>query len=248
MRLFAITLAALLGLATRMEAQTFLQHIQQHTKDTGTVTVVQSKDIDELVNNTDVSGHRQVTTQKTAQSAAQRKDTKTQGEASATKKKEEHSARENNNTTHRNNAANQENQTRHDAAAHRDSNAASHDSNAARPNQGKTAESDNSELDMPTVDMRKKMPRRSYKVNGYRVQVFAGGNSRNDKMKAQEAGNKVKMAYPELPVYVHFYSPRWICRVGNFRSYEEANIVLKRVRNMGYKQACIVSGKITVAY
>ena len=235
MRLFVITLAALLGLATRMEAQTFLQHIQQHTKDTGTVTVVQSKDIDELVNNTDVSGHRQVTTQKPASAAAPHKDTKAQGEASAPKKKEEHSQRENNNTAH-NNAA-------HNNAAHH-GNAAS----AAKPGTGKTAESDNSELDIPTVDMRKKMPRRSYKVNGYRVQVFAGGNSRNDKIKAQEAGNKVKMAYPELPVYVHFYSPRWICRVGNFRSYEEANIVLKRVRNMGYKQACIVSGKITVAY
>lgn len=230
MRLFVITLAALLGLATRMEAQTFLQHIQQHTKDTGSVTVVQSKDIDELVNNTDVSGHRQVTTQKPASAAAPHKDTKAQGEASAPKKKEEHSQRENNNTAHNN-------------AAHH-GNAAS----AAKPGTGKTAESDNSELDIPTVDMRKKMPRRSYKVNGYRVQVFAGGNSRNDKIKAQEAGNNVKMAYPELPVYVHFYSPRWICRVGNFRSYEEANIVLKRVRKMGYKQACIVSGKITVAY
>lgn len=67
-------------------------------------------------------------------------------------------------------------------------------------------------------------------------------------MKAQKAGSDVKMAYPDIPVYVHFYSPRWICRMGNFRTYEEASAVLKGVKKLGYKQACIVSGKITVAY
>ena len=96
--------------------------------------------------------------------------------------------------------------------------------------------------------MRKKVMRRSYKVNGYRVQVFAGGNSRNDKIKAQNAGNAVKMAFPSQPIYVHFYSPRWICRMGNYRTYAEANAILQQVKKMGYKQACIVSGKITVAY
>ena len=71
MRLFVITLAALLGMATHMKAQSFTQHIQQHTKDTGTVTVVQSKDIDELVNSADVSGHKQVNPAKTANPSQQ---------------------------------------------------------------------------------------------------------------------------------------------------------------------------------
>ena len=100
----------------------------------------------------------------------------------------------------------------------------------------------------PYVDTSKKVMRRSYKVNGYRVQVFAGGNSRADKQKAQQAGNAVKRAMPDQPVYVHFYSPRWICRVGNYRSYQEANRVLMQVKKLGYRQACIVSGKINVAY
>ena len=98
----------------------------------------------------------------------------------------------------------------------------------------------------PAVDTRKKVMRKSYKVDGYRVQVFAGGNSRNDKIKAQRTGNDIKQSFPELPVYVHFYSPRWICRVGNFRTFEEANNILHQIQEMGYKQACIVSGKITV--
>lgn len=119
---------------------------------------------------------------------------------------------------------------------------------AEKPKAGTTASATDDGMDIPTVDMRKKVMRRSYKVNGYRVQVFAGGNSRNDKQKAHQAGDNVKMAFPDIPVYVHFYSPRWICRMGNFRTYEEANSVLRQVRELGYKQACIVSGKITVAY
>ena len=57
---------------------------------------------------------------------------------------------------------------------------------------------------------------------------------------------KIKAKYPNLPVYVHFYSPSWKCRVGNFRSYEEANKVLKQMKALGYSSACIVKGKITV--
>ena len=96
--------------------------------------------------------------------------------------------------------------------------------------------------------MSKKVPRHSYKINGFRVQAFAGGNSRADKQKAEQAGRAIKMKYPELPIYVHFYSPQWKCRVGNFKTYEEASRVLRNVKAMGYKQACIVKGKITVQY
>ena len=40
-----------------------------------------------------------------------------------------------------------------------------------------------------TIDMHKKVMK-GYKINGYRVQVFAGGNSRNDRLKAERAGEK----------------------------------------------------------
>ena len=98
-----------------------------------------------------------------------------------------------------------------------------------------------------TVDMHKKVMK-GYKVNGYRVQVFAGGNSRNDRLKAERAGENIKSAMPGIPVYVHFYSPRWICRMGNYRTYEEAHEVLRRVKQLGYDSAIIVKGKITVQY
>ena len=104
------------------------------------------------------------------------------------------------------------------------------------------------ELDIPTIDMRKKVMRKSYKINGYRVQAFAGGNSRADRLRAESIRDNIKQVLPNEPIYVHFYSPRWICRVGNYRSYEEAARILKQVKGLGYKQACIVRGKITVQY
>ena len=113
--------------------------------------------------------------------------------------------------------------------------------------QQETPKSDD-DFEIPTVDMRKKVMGRSYKVNGYRVQAFAGGNTRTDRQKAQNIGDAIKLKFPEQPIYVHFYSPRWICRVGNFRTYEEAHAMLLEVKKMGYTQASIVKGKITVQY
>jgi len=97
-------------------------------------------------------------------------------------------------------------------------------------------------------ETRKKVMKGGYKINGYRVQVFAGGNSRDARLKAEKAGKEINSLFPGEPVYVHFYSPRWICRMGNYRTYEEAHQVLNAVKNLGYQSAIIVKGKITVPY
>jgi hypothetical protein len=99
-----------------------------------------------------------------------------------------------------------------------------------------------------TVDLRKKIMKGGTKINGFRVQVFAGGNGRADRQKAQRTGDEIKSLFPNEPVYVHFYSPRWICRMGNYRTYEEAHDVLRQVKQLGYSSAVIVKGKITVYY
>ena len=83
---------------------------------------------------------------------------------------------------------------------------------------------------------------------GYRVQAFAGGNSRRDRQKAEQTGNQLRSLFPTEQVYTHFYSPRWICRIGNYRTYEEALKMLEEVKKLGYSSATIVKGKISVAY
>ena len=96
-----------------------------------------------------------------------------------------------------------------------------------------------------TVDMHKKVMK-GYKVNGYRVQVFAGGNSRNDRLKAERTGENIKSAFPDEPIYVHFYSPRWCCRFGNFRKQDDATEMVKKMKKLGYKTACVIKTTITV--
>ena len=96
--------------------------------------------------------------------------------------------------------------------------------------------------------IRKKVMKGGYKVNGFRVQVYAGGNSRDARIKAERVGREINALFPGEPVYVHFYSPRWICRMGNYRTYEEASEILRSVKKLGYNSAIIVKGKITVPY
>lgn len=100
---------------------------------------------------------------------------------------------------------------------------------------------------VPTVvDTRKKVMRNSYKTTGYRIQVFSGGNKGADKQKAEAAGRAMKTHFPYEPIYVHFYSPSWKCRMGNYKELSDAQQILSQVKALGYKNACIVKGTITV--
>lgn len=87
------------------------------------------------------------------------------------------------------------------------------------------------------------------KVNGYRIQVYSGGNSREAKREASNIGYRVQFLYPELSVYTRFVSPRWICRVGDFRTHEEAAEQLEEMRKvMGaqLKEATVVRCKVSI--
>lgn len=119
----------------------------------------------------------------------------------------------------------------------------------SKPQEAKPHEQQPDTIAVEPIDSRRKVMRGGYKVNGYRVQAFAGGNQRKDRQKAEQVGNTIKESYPDTPIYVHFYSPRWICRVGNYRTYEEAHEMLMNIRNkLGISGASIVKGKITVPY
>lgn len=87
------------------------------------------------------------------------------------------------------------------------------------------------------------------KVAGFRVQVYAGNNSRQARSEASNIGDKVKELFPELPVYTHFINPRWLCQVGDFRSIEEADAVMRKLKETGeFKEMAIVRGIINIAY
>ena len=182
-------------------AQKFLDTLKQKQQGQGTVTVTQSKEIDELVN-----GKQPTTTITTPLPTTENKD------------------------------------------AAKDT-AEPHTSLEVKEKAIETApKREESSSENTVIDTRKKVMRNSYKVTGYRVQVFSGGNTRNDRIQAEHTRDRMKAAFPDEPIYTHFYSPRWICRMGNYRTYDEANKILKKVKALGYSQACIVKGKINIQY
>ncbi len=176
------------GMLTHANAQTFTERIQKKVDGKGTITIHQSEEIKQLVNDPNATDSQ---VQKVTESKRQVEPLKDNKQV--------------NNTT--------------------------------------PSSSENDETE--PVETQKKA---TQKITGYRVQAFAGGNSRKDRLTAESIRNNIKSQIPNVAVYVHFYSPRWICRVGNFRTYEEAHQMMVRLHNMGYKQASIVKGKITVTY
>jgi hypothetical protein len=80
---------------------------------------------------------------------------------------------------------------------------------------------------------------------GYRIQIYAGGNTRTAKEEALKAAQYVKDKYPEIPVYTEFVAPRWVCRVGDYKTIEEADQamrMLKRSRN--FKEIAILPNQL----
>lgn len=258
MRRIAILLLSTICLAIQAQAQTFTQHIQQKEPGKGSVKITQSKEIENLVNG---AAQKNVTTPATEQGKAAQTAT-TQSKTAATVKPQGKASptptpqKQNPVTTKKEkpDTGNYIGAPKHygteATAAEREKALKEKEKEAAKEAERKHAEAEKKETDeemsIPTIDMRKKVMRHAKKVTGYRVQAYAGGNTRADKQKAQQIGDAIKMRFPDQPVYVHFYSPRWICRVGNYRSYSEASHMLTAIKKMGYKGATVVKGKITV--
>ena len=85
------------------------------------------------------------------------------------------------------------------------------------------------------------------KSSGYRVQVYAGNNTRQAKNEAYSVASDIKERFPDLPVYTSFNPPRWLCRAGDFRSIEEADAMMRQLRATGvFKEVSIVKDQINI--
>ncbi len=85
------------------------------------------------------------------------------------------------------------------------------------------------------------------KTRGYRVQVYAGNNSRIARKEANEVAGQIKSEFPELSVYAFFLPPRWLCRVGDYKSIEEADAAMRRLKATGkFKEVSIVREQINI--
>ena len=82
-------------------------------------------------------------------------------------------------------------------------------------------------------------------ARGYRVQVYAGGNTRAAREAALRAASSIRSAFPDLSIYTEFISPRWVCRVGDCRTYEDADRLLRDIRALGtFKELTILPNQV----
>ena len=85
------------------------------------------------------------------------------------------------------------------------------------------------------------------KTSGFRIQAYAGNNTRQAKNDAYRVSSQVKVYFPELAVYTSFNPPRWLCRVGDFRSIEEADAMMRKMKATGvFKEVSIVKDEVNI--
>ena len=69
-----------------------------------------------------------------------------------------------------------------------------------------------------------------HQVEGYRVLVYSGNNSRQARDEANAMAEYMRANYPGAEVYVVFESPIRSCEYGDFRTREEAELLMYRLR------------------
>ena len=67
------------------------------------------------------------------------------------------------------------------------------------------------------------------------------------KNDAYRVASRIKEYFPELTIYTSFNPPRWLCRVGDFRSIEEADAMMRKLKATGvFKEVSIVKDQINI--
>lgn len=92
----------------------------------------------------------------------------------------------------------------------------------------------------PTLNMGKII-----QTSGFRIQIYAGNNTRTSKEEAMAAAQYIKDNHPELPVYAEFVSPRWVCRVGDYKTIEEADLAMRMLKKeRRFKEMAILPNQL----
>ena len=71
---------------------------------------------------------------------------------------------------------------------------------------------------------------RAQQVEGYRVLVYSGNNSSQAREEANKMAAYMRKNYPGAEVYVEFVPPIRTCEYGDYRTLEEAELVMFRLR------------------
>ena len=75
-----------------------------------------------------------------------------------------------------------------------------------------------------------KMSAKTTQVEGYRVMVYSGNNSRAARDEANTWAQYMREHFPGAEVYVVFESPIRSCQYGDYRTREEAEAVMYKLK------------------
>lgn len=75
-----------------------------------------------------------------------------------------------------------------------------------------------------------KMAVKTTQVEGYRVMVYSGNNSRTAREEANKWAQYMRDNFPGAEVYVVFESPIRSCQYGDYRTREEAEAVMYKLK------------------
>ena len=78
--------------------------------------------------------------------------------------------------------------------------------------------------------VRVNQPERLFDLAGYRVLLYSGNNSRQARDEANAMADYMREKYPGAEVYVLFEPPIRSCLYGDYRTREEAEAVMYRLK------------------
>lgn len=222
---FIYTLIALALFAVQLHAQqTYTEKLRQNEAGKGTVIINQSPEIEQVVNG----------------KVQQKADTKgrittlpaTGGRPVVTGTSTNEGKKSNSTAT-----------PSHTPTSHTTAPNASNKSEKARNTTSNVSHGGNSAQSHTYVN------RARHKARGYRICIFTGGNSRADKQKAIEMGNKCRAKFPELASYPSFEAPRWVTHVGDFKTREDANKYVSKIRRTRITyEVRVVASEVNIPY
>lgn len=221
-RIILLLCATLFALSTYSQS-TYTEKLRKNEAGKGTVVIRQSDEIERIVNGT-----------QKPRSASKVSTSTTKNDASANSGSTSHASHTSATATHTSHPST-------DASEKKES-ARKSSENKSKPTQKHNTASD-------TSSGHRYISRARHKARGFRICIFTGGNSRADKIKAIQMGNKCREKFRELAVYPSFEAPRWVTHVGDFKTRQEAQKYVVRIRraHISY-EVRIVASEVNIPY
>ena len=67
---------------------------------------------------------------------------------------------------------------------------------------------------------------------GFRIQAYTDNNSKTAKAAAQQRARDIAMKFPQYRSYISYKAPSWRLRIGDFKTQQEAQAALRRIKSV----------------